>query len=141
MKFYERLKAKREECNLTQAELAKASGITTRTIQNYEAGKFYPSTENARKLSVVLNCTLNDLLAEEETFIAEASSKGGAKAANDVRSLIEEISALFAGGSLPEEDKDALMAALNEAYWQSKKINKKYSSKKDNRSTKIKNNS
>jgi transcriptional regulator with XRE-family HTH domain len=38
MLFKERLKEKRHEANLTQAELAKKAGVSTRTIQNYELG-------------------------------------------------------------------------------------------------------
>ena len=38
MIFKERLKEKRGEANLTQAELAKIAGVSTRTILNYELG-------------------------------------------------------------------------------------------------------
>jgi len=38
--------------------------------------------------------------------------------------LVEEISSLFVGGELSETDKDAVMEALQEAYWEAKKKNK-----------------
>ena len=38
MGFKERLKEKRLEAGLTQAELAEKVSVTTRTIQNYELG-------------------------------------------------------------------------------------------------------
>lgn len=40
------------------------------------------------------------------------------------------MTGLFAGGELPEEDKDALFEAIQEAYWQSKIENKKYGNRK-----------
>ena len=43
--------------------------------------------------------------------------------------LVSEISGLFAGGELDEEEKDAVMAALTRAYWDAKEDNKKYASK------------
>ena len=36
---------------------------------------------------------------------------------------------MFAGGELDEEEKDAIMAALNRAYWDAKEENKKYAPK------------
>ena len=38
MVFKDRLKEKRVEAGLTQAELAKKANVTARTIQNYELG-------------------------------------------------------------------------------------------------------
>lgn len=41
------------------------------------------------------------------------------------------MSALYAGGDLSDEDKDAVMKALQEIYWQSKARNvEKYTPKK-----------
>ena len=40
------------------------------------------------------------------------------------------MAGLFAGGELPEEDKDVLFEAISEAYWQSKLKNKKYGKNK-----------
>ena len=60
----------------------------------------------------------------------EAAEKGGTKAARDVDQLVSEVIGLFAGGEIDEEEKDGIMAALNEAYWIAKKSNAKYSSKK-----------
>ena len=42
MGFKERLKEKRLEAGLTQAELAEKASVTTRTIQNYEMGSRKP---------------------------------------------------------------------------------------------------
>ena len=36
--------------------------------------------------------------------------------------LIDGMSGLFAGGSLSEQDKDAVMKALQDIYWESKPV-------------------
>ena len=45
MVFKDRLKEKRVEAGLTQAELAKRAGVTARTIQNYELGNRKPASK------------------------------------------------------------------------------------------------
>ena len=42
MAFSEKLKEKRAASGLTQTELAKRTGVTARTIQNYELGTRRP---------------------------------------------------------------------------------------------------
>ena len=130
MKFSERLKQFREEKNLTQKELGKIAGITERQIQNYEAGVARPRITAAEKLAKAFGCSVESLLGYEGMLIADAAERGGSKSAKDVDELISDVSSLFAGGELSDEDKDALMAALSNAYFKSKEINKKYTPKK-----------
>ena len=47
-------------------------------------------------------------------------SRGRAQAEN----LVRQISGLFAGGSLDDEDKDAVMRSIMDAYWESKNENR-----------------
>lgn len=54
----------------------------------------------------------------------EAHEKGGAKSARDVNELVSEVTALFAGGTLDENAKEGVMAAINRAYWDAKEKNK-----------------
>ena len=42
MKFSDRLKGLREKNDMTQAQLAKVSGVSPRTIQRYESGTYRP---------------------------------------------------------------------------------------------------
>lgn len=130
MAFKERLKEKRKEAGLSQAELAARVGVTSRTIQNYELGTRKPqNVEVVQKLADVLNTTTDYLLGNADRQILAAYVRGGSKAARDVEELVSEISGLFAGGELDEEEKDAVMAALTRAYWDAKEDNKKYASK------------
>ena len=130
MAFKERLKEKRKEAGLSQTELAARVGVTSRTIQNYELGTRKPqNVEVVQKLADVLNTTTDYLLGNADRQILAAYVRGGSKAARDVEELVSEISGLFAGGELDEEEKDAVMAALTRAYWDAKEDNKKYAPK------------
>ena len=50
-----RLKERRTELGLTQAELAERCGVTRKTVNTVENGVFIPSTLLALKLSKVLS--------------------------------------------------------------------------------------
>ena len=131
MIFKERLKEKRGEANLTQAELAKIAGVSTRTIQNHELGSRKPyQIEVVQKIADALNTTTEYLLGSSGIIVAEAHEKGGAKAARDIDELVSEVTGMFAGGSLSEEALEGAMKALNDAYWIAKEKNKKYTPKK-----------
>ena len=59
------LKKIREKNNLSQAELARKSGISKRVIQHYEQQERDINNAAAKKvfiLSKVLNCSMQDLL-------------------------------------------------------------------------------
>ncbi len=131
MQFKDRLKEKRLEANLTQPELAKLAGVTTRTIQNYELGKRKPSNmEVLQKIADALHTTTEYLLGSSGIYTALAYERGGAKASRDIDVLVSEVSGLFAGGELSEDAMDGAMKALNDAYWIAKERNKKYTPKK-----------
>lgn len=131
MEFKDNLREKRRAAKLSQEELAKITGVTSRTIQNYELGTRKPQhVEIVQKLADALNTTVEYLLGTEGSLVVSAYEKGGARAARDIDALVSEISGLFAGGDLEEEEKDGIMAALNQAYWIAKEKNKKYMPKK-----------
>lgn len=43
---------------------------------------------------------------------------------------MDEVSGLFAGGNIADEDLDVMMKALQDAYWIAKEKNKKFTPKK-----------
>lgn len=132
MSFGEKLKEKRAAAGLTQAELAEKTGVTARTIQNYELGTRRPSNMLVvQRIADVLGTTAEYLLSSGETLVVEAHERGGARAARDIDSLVGEVTGLFAGGSLSDDALDGAMRALNEAYWIAKDKNKKYGRKKE----------
>ena len=130
MSFSDKLKEARKNASLTQKELAEKTGVSYRAIQTWEAGRLPKSLEPVMRVAQVLGTTTEALLSESDQYIIEAGEKGGAKAARDVDELVSEVIGLFAGGELDEDEKDGIMAALNEAYWIAKKNNAKYTPKK-----------
>lgn len=131
MGFKERLKDKRLEAGLTQAELAKKASVTTRTIQNYEMGTRRPSNMKVvGDLATALGTTVDYLMTNADVFVVEAKEKGGSKAVRDIDELVSEVTGLFAGGQLSEDALEGAMRALNDAYWMAKEKNKKYAPKK-----------
>lgn len=72
----------------------------------------------------------NYFLNEDEDFLLTAAEKYGSKGAKQARELMEEVSGLFAGGNIADEDLDEMMRGIQEAYWIAKEKNKKYTPKK-----------
>lgn len=133
MKFNERLKSLREEKELTQVQLAKMSGISARMIQKYECGGSRPRFDAAEKLAKALDIPVSELLGEKGVLVAQAGDKYGARGAKQAQDLMDEVTGLFAGGEMAEEDMDLMMKAIQDAYWIAKEKNKKYT-RKDYRS-------
>lgn len=130
MVFAEKLKEARKKAGLTQKELAEQTGISCRAIQTWEAGTPPKSLEAVCRVAKTLGTTSESLLSESEQYVVEAAERGGALAARDVDALVSEVIGLFAGGEIDEDEKDGIMAALNEAYWVAKRKNQKYTPKK-----------
>ena len=126
MEFGERLKSRRKAVGMSQTALAEKAGITCRTVQNYELGTRTPHNVGiVSALAAALGTTAEALLGSGDALVIDAYERGGETAARDVGALIDEVPGLFAGGELPEEDMDAVMEALNAAYWDAKKKNRK----------------
>ena len=131
MSFVTRLKEARNRAGLQQKELAVRSGVSLRTIQNWEGDKRRPSHFDAvADVARVLGVSSAELLSEEDTRVIEASERGGSRGRRDVEALIAEVSGLFAGGELDDEEKEGVIAALNQAYWEAREKNRKYTPKK-----------
>lgn len=131
MTFGEKLRKLRKEKGLTQAELAKLAGLGLKTINNYEKGATYPQNRAVyTTLAGILDCDPNYLHNEGDDFIAAAQSEYGYRGKKSAEKVYRDAVALFAGGELDEEDKDEFMLALQEAFFDAKRRNKKYTPKK-----------
>ena len=130
MAFADTFKLKRIQAKMSQAQLSQAMGISKRAIINYESGKNLPNSEKLKIIAKFFNMPIASLMTEEEEFIAEAYEKGGRKGARDAESLVNEVNGLFAGGRLSDDELDAVMKAIQGAYWIAKEENKrKYAAK------------
>lgn len=130
MKFNERLKKLREEKGLTQVQLSELTGISARMIQKYESGNARPRLDAAEKIAKALNVTADQLLGNADMLVAQAAEKYGARGAKQAKQLTDEVTGLFAGGDMAEEDMDIMMQAIQQAYWIAKEKNRKYTPKK-----------
>ena len=131
MKFGEKVRAARLAAKYSQRQLAEMTGIALRTIQNYESGERLPKQqENYHLLAEALNVDVATLKDDNADFVIKATEKYGSRGNAQAERLIKEVSGLYAGGELAEEDMDAMMKAIQEAYWIAKEKNRKFVPKK-----------
>lgn len=71
METGERIKKLRIRKGLSQAQLARAVGVTPAAVGNYEQGVSFPKEKVLKKLFGALGCTPNELFSEEELYSAE----------------------------------------------------------------------
>lgn len=116
MTFAQRLKSLRKEKKLTQEQLAALAGITTRQIQKYEGSVSRPRIAQAEKLAAALDVSIDALLGKRERLLAEFAEENGAAAERNFIAQAQKFSALFAGGDIPDEDKDAAFKIILQAY-------------------------
>ena len=140
--FPEKVKHARSELGLTQAELGEATGVSLRTILDYEKGKKVPRQATLLKLARALKVSSRFLTDDScddplediarDGYITEARKSYGAKGGREIDALLSESVALFAGGDIPQEEKDRFFDALMTAYVKSKEAAKKtYGRKKE----------
>jgi transcriptional regulator with XRE-family HTH domain len=80
MKFGEKVKEQRKKAGLLQDDLAKAIGVTKRTLRNYEVGTSYPQDRSIYiKLADFFKVDINYFLTEDEEFITAAAESYGVK--------------------------------------------------------------
>ena len=125
MKFGEKVRIERTNKKMTQRELGERLGVTTRTITGYEKEGLYPrKREIYYKLAERFGTEKLYFTGEEEDFVADATEMYGSRGRAQAENLVRQISGLFAGGSLDDEDKDAVMRSIMDAYWESKNENR-----------------
>lgn len=131
MTFGEKVKNERNRLGFNQDELAKKIGVTRRVISSYENDSSRPrGTERYKKLAEALGVNINYLLSEDEAFIADVEDNYGHRGAKQAKELLAEVTGLFAGGEMADEDMREMVDAIQEAYLIAKKNNKKYTPKK-----------
>jgi putative transcriptional regulator len=69
------LKVHRAVKDWTQEELSRRVGVTRKTINTIERGKYVPSTVLALKLARVFDVAVEDLFSCEETTTSKANSE------------------------------------------------------------------
>lgn len=124
--FSEKVKEARTSLGLSQPQLAQSIGITTRSVQAYESGDKKPRASVMAKLAKALKVSIKFLSDDEcedpvadiekDNYITEARERYGSKGVRDVDQLLADNAALFAGGDLSQEQKDAFFEAVMKSY-------------------------
>jgi len=132
MKFGDKVKDLRERKNLTQGELAAAIQVSLRSVFAWEREGQYPrKREIYTKLADFFEVETNYLLTEDEEFIAEAGAKYGRRGQMQAEEILEQASALFAGGGLSADDQLAFVHEIQQLYFDSKeRAKEKFTPKK-----------
>ena len=124
--FSEKVRDARNELGLSQTQLGEAAGVSLRTILAYEKGEKTPRPATMLKLAKALKVSVKFLSDDEcenpvediekDGYIEEARERYGSQGARDVEALLADNAALFAGGELSQEQKDAFFQAVMTAY-------------------------
>ncbi len=145
-RFGRKVRARREELNLSQEQLAALCSLSRRSIISYESSDKLPRASTVRTLAAALGVTARYLENDEvtdpldgidqEPYIEEARKAYGKKGADEMARVLEQNEALFAGGTLTESQKDMFYEAVTRAYFSNKqKAREKFGGKRqDDRS-------
>ena len=131
MTFGEKVRAAREARNMTQEQLADAIGMSKRMVSYWENhGKLPKSRDTYPIIADALGIDVSVLLDDDAEFVIKAAETYGNRGAQQALQLVQQIMGLYAGGELEEEDMDAMMKAIQDAYWIAKQKNKRHTNKR-----------
>ena len=131
MKFGEKVKELRTKMNLSQPELAKALGVSTRTIAAYESCNSYPRRQEMYdKLAEIFGVSVDYLRTENDAFLTEAAEQYGRRGQLQAHEILEQTAQLFAGGFLSDDDELSFQMEMQKIFFDSKKRAKKFTPKK-----------
>ena len=133
--FGNRLKALRENHNLSQKEFANILNIANSTLSQYESDKRVPSDEVKLQIAKYFNVTTDYLLGNEtknkEQNSQNKDEKDIAKSMKKLKEqLKDEQGLMFDGEPLDDTTIELLLEELERQERLVKKINKKYTPKK-----------
>ena len=103
-----RLQVIRKQQKISRSQLAEMSGISPRTIQNYEAGTSKPKVESLEKLAAALGSSARFLLYGIKTV-----PKNHIEGRQEVLKTVAEI---FESGDLSDDDKLAFLTEIQAIY-------------------------
>lgn len=129
-----RLKALRKAKNLTQKELAEKINVTHVSISGYENGNRTPDTETLQALADFFNVSTDYLLGRDENNLPHLTIKDERDIAKDLEKIIAGLEghgdgyAQFDGQTIEdmdEEDRELLIASLEQSMRLAKRMAKK----------------
>mgnify|MGYP000386859733 CR=1 FL=1 len=127
LQIAEKIRILRIQQGKTQQAVADGIHVSLRTYVSYEQEGRYPrNREIYDRMAAYFGVEKNYLMAEDESFVTQASEQFGSRGKQQAEALVAELTGLFAGGELSENDRDAVMIALQKAYFDCKEDNQKY---------------
>lgn len=131
MLFGEKVKSLRENLGMTQAELASKLGVSTRSVQFYEAENRYPKdVDKLSRLATALGVEPEQLMGEGDMALEQMQALYGYEGKRDAMNVLKQFDVLFAGGSYDDADVEKILGCIQKMYEVSKQSNKKYARKK-----------
>ncbi|MDD7504320.1 MAG: helix-turn-helix transcriptional regulator [Clostridium sp.] len=139
--FSDKVKEARVSLGISQPQLGKKIGLSVRSVIAYEKGEKKPRPASMLKLAKALGVSVKFLSDDEcenpmadiekDDYIAEARERYGVAGAKNMDELLSANTALFAGGELSQEQKDAFFEAVMKAYITCKEEARRKFGKKD----------
>lgn len=131
MTFSEKIKSARAAKNMSQKQLAEATGISERTIQNYELGSSMPKSKSTYdKLADALGINPQTLLDENAEFVLQAGERYGSRGRKQAEDIIRNFRVAAAGGELDDDDLDFIKEAMLQTYEDAKAYNRRFVNKR-----------
>ena len=127
MTFGEKVRELRLKNGYSQEELAAMTGVTRRTVRNWEAEGKYPRSQALyARLASARGCNEEYLRGEQELFITRAAEKYGTRGRQQAQAFLDSTRAMFAGGDLSPEDIDMIGKHFMEMFWEAKENARKF---------------
>ena len=138
----DKIREARKLMGFSRKELGQLVGVSDRSIYAYEMSTVRPRPSVIRKLAETLQVSplyldddeIEDPLygIEKKGYISETAARFGEKAAKEINFLLDRNTALFAGGDIDQEEKDAFFDAIANAYFDCKREAQKKYGRKNN---------
>ena len=106
--FCDNLKNARKSAYLTQAQVAKELGVVESCYANWEQGRTEPSIDSLRKLSKILNVSIDD----KGAFEMARRSRGTPRLANRFLKRVRDFAQVKANGVITHEVADMALKRL-----------------------------
>ena len=120
--FSEKVRELRKSKRLSQNALAKIAGVSPRTIFGYEAGTTYPRTASTlNRLAEALGVTSEALADNTHPLKSLANNHRNQSTETQCQMFTQQAISLLLDDHLPDAQKDDMVQAILDAYWESRR--------------------
>lgn len=114
MEFKDRISEFRKIRGMTQTELAKEIGVTTRSVQHYESGARLPRKETITRIAKVLGVSRNALYSDSE-YSDPDTYKNRVINEKNAEKLIRDAGSFFSRKDISDEEKKRVFKEIQKA--------------------------